>query len=89
MYEKCKINDKKKYWENIIISPWAYFYCLYVYNRSEVRKYIIDSEWACWYCVDINDDPEVRKYITNTRWLKTYHSKMEIKQYKEKYNVDG
>ena len=50
MYFKCYIDDKRIYWENITDSQYAYQYCVYIKNRSEVKKYITDSYDIYNYC---------------------------------------
>ena len=45
------------------MSGWAFNYCMYKKDKSEIRKLITDSFWAYSYCMDVNNDPEVRKYI--------------------------
>lgn len=54
------------------ISEWAYYYCLYIENIPEIRKYITDSEYAYNYCINVEDDSEVSKNITSFPFIIFY-----------------
>ena len=56
-------------------SSWAYFYCINIKDRPEIRKYITDSGHAYLYCMYFKDDTEVAKYITDLWNVKEYHRK--------------
>ena len=59
MFDKCKKNDKKEYWQHITNTKWSYWYCLYMKDRPEVRKNITDPEDAFYYCINIADRDEI------------------------------
>ena len=49
MYEKCLLDDKKKYWQNITDPEYACWYCYEVKDRPEVRKYITGLPYSLLY----------------------------------------
>ena len=67
-YEKCLKDDRKNFWSLITESEYAYWYCLVVNDRPEVRKNITDSVWSYMYRRDIANRTEIRKNITESGW---------------------
>jgi len=66
-------------------SPWAYYYCIEVKDKPEVRQYITVPFWAYEYCYIIKDRPEVYKYITSSlyayRYCITVKDRPSVRQY--------
>jgi len=62
-------------------SAWAYWYCLYIKDRRDVRKNIRDSKWAYEYCKYIKDRKEVWKNITDSEYACRYC--LDVKDRKE------
>ena len=49
MYHKCKIDDRKEYWENITDNYYIYLYCRNIRDRKELAETMTNSEWIYLY----------------------------------------
>ncbi len=54
--------------QNVDISRWAYYDCLYIKDRKESYEQITTSEWAFYYCKNIKNRASVRSKITDPAW---------------------
>ena len=69
MYEKCLIDDKKEYWENITEDIHLYLYCVFVKDRPEIYNRIKGSYTLYRYCKDLINRPELAEKITDEFYI--------------------